>query len=86
MLAIRKRRLLGHIIRSDPLDPLFQVCFDTDGRQHLYETRRVWRPRNHWVRETFKETFNFLEPGGDYVEESDDAILWLFCAAEGRSF
>ena len=82
----RKRRLLGHIIRTNEGDPLRQVCFDEEGYQYLYETRRVGRPRNHWVRETMKETYIELTEDVVYDEHDQDTILKIFCAAEGRMF
>ena len=87
LLEERKRTLLGHIMRTSTGDPLFQVCFDGEhGTQHLYETRRVGRPRNHWVRETMKDTHAKIFQGQPYIEDDEDIILRMFCAATTRLF
>ena len=62
------------------------MCFDKDGYQYIYGKRRVGRPRNHWVRETMRETYVELTDDVDYNENNEDIILKIFCAAEGRLF
>jgi len=82
----RKTKLLGHIMRRDEKDPLKQVCFDDEGYQHIYETRRVGRPRIHWVRETMKNTFSKLYNDEIYIEDDEEIIFRLLCAAENKEF
>ena len=87
MLAERKTRLLGHIIRTSADDPLSQVCFDLQGYQHIYDKRRIGRPRNHWVRKTMENTYNRLFGDEEsYNEDDEDIILKLFSAAAIRMF
>ena len=86
ILDDRKQKLLGHIMRSPAEDPLYQVTFDEEGMQHLYETRRVGRPRHHWVRETLQKTFAHLYGDEVYIEDDEDIIFKLFCAAQIREF
>ena len=73
-------------MRSPAEDPLYQVTFDEDGMQHLYETRRVGRPRHHWVRETLEKTFAHLWEDEVYIEDDEDVIFRLFCSAQMREF
>ena len=54
----RKLQLLGHIIRADPQDPMRQVVFQPNSLIPRTEhTRRVDRPRAHWLGETYADAF-----------------------------
>jgi len=86
ILEERKTKLLGHIMRREESDPLKQVCFDEKGFQHIYEKRRIGRPRLHWVRETMKNTFSKLYNDEIYLEDDEEIIFRLLCAAENRDF
>ena len=86
MLHERQAKLLGHVMRCTGEDPLYQICFDQDGAQRLYETRRVGRPRNHWVRETMQRQYYQTEPNGNYVEDNEEIILRMFLEAQLRIF
>ncbi len=58
---IQQRRvtLLGHIIRSNPQDPMHQVTFANDEIEtHAPWRRRVGRPRLKWIEETMKEAWS----------------------------
>ena len=79
-------RLLGHVIRCPAEDPLYQISFDEEGRQYLYDTRRVGRPRNHWIRETMNIAYNTLYPGEEYIENDEECIFKIFAGAHMRNF
>ena len=54
----RKIQLLGHIIRSDPQDPMHQVLFLPNSLIPRTEhARRVGRPRAHWLIETYADAY-----------------------------
>ena len=44
--------------------------------------RRIGRPRLHWVRETMKNTFSKLYNDEIYIEDDEEIIFRLLCAAE----
>ena len=73
-------------MRREETDPLKQVCFDEKGQQHIYEKRRVGRPRINWVRETMRSTFSKLYQDENYVEDDEEVIFRLLCAAESKEF
>ena len=51
-------RLLGHIIRSDPQDPMRQVLFLPNSLIPRTEhARRVGKPRAHWLIETYADAY-----------------------------
>ena len=80
----RQTKLLGHAMRREDDDPLKQVCFDEEGHQHIYEKRRIGRPRIHWVRETMKRTFNKLFTGEQYIEDDEEIVFKILLCAESR--
>ena len=80
----RQMRLLGHNMRRNDSDPLKQICFDESGYHHLYEKRRIGRPRLNWVRETMKRTYCRLFSDEQYIEDNEDIIFRLLCAADNR--
>ena len=51
---------------------------------YMYEKRRIGRPRLHWVREAMRRTYCKLYDGEQYVEDDEDIIFRLLCAAEHR--
>ena len=54
----RKIQLLGHIIRSDPQDPMRQVLFLPNSLIPRTEhARRVGKPRAHWLIETYADAY-----------------------------
>ena len=54
----RKFQLLGHIIRSDPQDPMRQVLFLPISLVPRTEhARRVGKPRAHWLIETYADAY-----------------------------
>ena len=53
-----KKHLLGHIIRSDPQDPMHQVLFVPNSLIPRTEhARRVGKPRAHWLIETYADAY-----------------------------
>ena len=82
----RQTKLLGHILRSNDGDPMKQVCFNNEGYQHLYEKRRVGRPRVNWVRQTMKRTFNKMYEDEVYMEDDEEILFKLLLCAENRDF
>ena len=53
-----KIRLLGHIFRSSPPDPMREVLFETGTFfLRIERTRRVGKPRAHWLLETCQDVY-----------------------------
>jgi hypothetical protein len=58
MVEKKKSQLLGHIIRSDPQDPMRQVLFLPNSLIPRTEhARRVGKPRAHWLIETYADAY-----------------------------
>ena len=56
----RKLKLLGHILRSNPDDPLRQVLFEYNSFTPRIEYRRPGRPRLSWLMQSFSDAFATL--------------------------
>ena len=60
-------RLLAHILRANPTDPLVQVTLKSDRIMPRKPTKtRIGRPKADWIIETQKDAFNLLH-GPDQV-------------------
>ena len=58
-----KIRLLGHIFRSSPQDPMREVLFETGTFfLRIERTRRVGKPRAHWLLETCQDAYALIDP------------------------
>ena len=72
ILVDKKSRLLGHVIRRPRQHPMHQVSFSTvnaDFRE--IQNRRKGRPRQHWIKEAFKNAWDQVyraELGGQSVQ------------------
>ena len=85
VLKFKKIKLLGHVIRSEEEDPLFQATFTTEGKYNVYEHRRVGRPRGHWAEEAMAYTLDHLE-GVIFERENDSHVTYLFSEALNRRY
>ena len=83
-LKLRRRKLLGHVMRCDEADPMYQVTFANEGFNG-YDYRRVGRPRGHWAETTIKETFSEIEEL-EYEREDIDHLMMTFIHAIERIF
>ena len=81
-LKLRRRKLLGHVIRTDESDPMNQVTFSSEGYKG-YDYKRVGRPRGHWAETTITETLKDLEDI-DYERDNMDHMLMVFVSAIER--
>ena len=81
-LKLRRRKLLGHVIRCKESDPMHQVTFKGDGFNG-YDFRRVGRPRGHWAECTITETLNDTEEL-DYERDNIDHMIMIFVNAIER--
>ena len=69
-----KLKLLGHILRSSPSDPLNQVTFGNDNllpRPVL--KRRAGRPRADWVLHTYQDAFQAMNGPAALFDENNTA-------------
>ncbi len=58
-LAKRRIKLLGHIIRAQPMDPVRLSTLKMHTPDPVYiNDRRVGGPRKHWTEETFELCWN----------------------------
>ena len=58
-----KIRLLGHIFRSSPQDPMREVLFETGTFfPRIEHTGRVGKPRAHWLLETCQDAYALIDP------------------------
>ena len=76
LLAGRRIRLLGHILREGPTSPLWRASFED---HHIPQRlnlgkRRVGRPKQNWTLETMKAAWN-------RVSEED----WTFSAEQAET-
>ena len=83
-LKLRRRKLLGHVMRCNKEDPMYQVTFADEGFNG-YDYRRVGRPRGHWAETTIKETLQEIEEL-EYERENTDHMLMAFIYAIERVF
>ena len=74
---------LGHIMRSEETDPLYQATFKPTGEFNTFDKKRVGRPRGHWAESTMGMA---LEKHGNMEFERDNVNhhVYLFCLALDR--
>ena len=56
----RKLKLFGHVLRTNPDDPLRQVLFEYNSYTPRIEHRRPGKPRTSWLLQSFKDAFGML--------------------------
>lgn len=62
----RKLKLVGHILRTNPDDPLRQVLFEYNSYTPRIEHRRPGKPRTSWLPQSFKDAFGMLGRNEEY--------------------
>ena len=62
----RKLKLFGHILRTNPDDPLRQVLFEYNSFTPRIEHRRPGKPRTSWLLQSFKDAFGMLGRNEEY--------------------
>ena len=62
----RKLKLFGHILRTNPDDPLRQVLFEYNSYTPRIEHRRPGKPRTSWLLQSFKDAFGMLGRNEEY--------------------
>ena len=82
MLRDKRKRLLGHTMRCEEKDPMYQVTFDKEGLKK-FEDRRVGRPRGHWAETTIAEVIED-EENMTYERGNVDQLLLVFIMAVER--
>ena len=84
ILALRRSKLLGHIIRRDNDDLLKQVTIrDMEAVRKPY--RRVGRPRLHWMDLTLQETY-YRITRQSFDKNNEDMKIEFYNHALARSF
>ena len=81
----KKIKLLGHIIRSDEKDPLYQTTFTTSGEFQAYKKQRVGRPRGWWAEEAMGLTLERLE-GQSFDKTDTYQRAYIFSQGLNRQF
>ena len=81
----QQNKLLGHVIRADPLDPMKQRTINNDLQIPGIYKRRVGRPRLSWVSENCKWIYKkqFQE---DYDQNNPEHVQKLTKEAKDRKF
>ena len=81
----QQNKLLGHVIRADPLDPMKQPTINNTLQIPGIYKRRVGRPRLGWVSENCKWIYKkqFHE---NYDEHNPDHVQKLIKEAKDRKF
>ena len=80
-----KIRLLGHIFRSSPPDPMREVLFETGTFFFRIErTRRVGKPRAHWLLETCQDVYALIDPNVVVDMDNQQDMLNLATVAQRR--
>ena len=80
----RKLKLLGHILRSNPQDPMRQVLFEPHTFVPRIEYRRPGKPRLSWLQETFKEAFGLLGRVEPFNVENLEHVRFIVHHAHAR--
>ena len=86
---MRKFKLLGHLLRAAPEDPLHQVVFrDQNKKPRIVEDRRSGRPREDWLWETMDDAFDLITNNQyiRYDEENPEHLEWQVEVAKNRDF
>ena len=53
----RQRRILGHVIRADPADPMSSVSFTDEYEVVVTEGRRPGRPRQQFLEQNIQSVY-----------------------------
>ena len=85
----QKYKRLGHLLRSEPDNPLHRVVFRTpDKHPRITGIRGVGRPREDWLYETMKDAFNIVTVFAEdrhFNPENQQDINTLIQAAKART-
>ena len=82
----RKSKLLGHVLRAGPEDPMRQISFQPySAVRPQYGRKRVGRPKQNWLHYAKKHTFEHILLGYDYLESPDEDAR-IYNAAINRTF
>ena len=65
----RQRTILGHVMRADASDPMFQVSFNGDFEIVVADGRRSGRPRQHFLETNMEDVYWDLYE--DIYDETD---------------
>ena len=64
----RKSKLLGHVLRAGPEDPMRQISFQPNNAIRVpYGRKRVGRPKQNWLQYAKKHTFEHILRRHDYL-------------------
>jgi hypothetical protein len=92
-LKKRRIKLLGHILRTEKDDLMYQATFDDMGIIHHLDKKRTGQPRKKWLQETMGHAFNqyvlpYLdeELQEDFNEFDPEHVQWLQEVAKQRLF
>ena len=80
-------KLLGHLLRTKPEDPMHQVCFEGNTKQPRdIPKRRVGRPREHWLYNTLELAHNETTPQNIEAFDcgNEHHMNWILEAANDR--
>ena len=61
-----KLKLFGHILRTNPDDPLRQALFEYNSSTPRIEHRRPGKPRTSWLLQSFQDAFGMLGRNEEY--------------------
>ena len=80
----RKFRLLGHIIRCNPRDPMYRITFQEGILQpNIPGARRVGRPRTSWVQSVKEAAWStFSDRPFSNADEDNQEIMDRACFRE----
>ena len=83
---IEKKQIkqLGHILRADHDDPLYQATFKDEGSFNVYAKNRVGRPRGHWAEDTMNKAMQQLA-NGEFDREDPIHYIYLIGEAINRN-
>ena len=80
-----KIRLLGHIFSSSPQDPMKEALFETGTFfPRIEHTRRVGKPRAHWLLETCQDAYALIDPNVAVGMANQQHMLNLAAIAQRR--
>ena len=79
MVEDKQVRLLGHILRCDHNDPLYQATFTDEGSYNVYNKRRVGRPQGFWAESTMGVAMTRLQ---DVEFERDNPNHYVYLISE----
>ena len=79
--VMRNRKCLSHVMRADRADPMFEVSFTEDMFIKTLSSKRVGRPRQHFIQETMNRVYWNL-----YSREYDEEELYDRSTLLGDAF